>query len=546
MTKKAWQLAFLAIAIALCAAPAPAQDEVVGGIDRLRKRLEGGVLRWGGDAEGGAPYILRDPNDPSRVIGFEVELADALAENLSDKLERPRRAQFVQYEWVSLRQGLDKQDFDIILNGYEITPENRRGLLFSRPYYIFAQQLVVRRDEERIRELTDCRDARVGTLSGSAAETLLKKEKVRSIVTYDGQVEPYRDLALKRLDAVLLDTPIAIYYAGQDPKLKLVGERIGHDAYGIGLRANDADLAKALDDALSDLMVSGRLAAIYRKWHLWNEDQLRLARGPNLAQERLGLGFLPDGQPLAADAPGEADAVDLDILAESAEKWTFDLYGPLLLRAAGMTVFLTFFSMALAMTLGLVVALCRMYGPAPIRWLALVYVEFFRGIPLLLLLTFLYYGLPEVGGALSAAVSAVVRFEVHAAIVTAILGFGMNYAAYEAEIYRSSIQSVPLGQWEAGRALGMPEALTFRRIIFPQAFRTALGPMTNDFVAMFKDTSLVSVIAVRELTKEYQILSKSSGEYVKLGLLTAVLYLAMSVPLGYLSRYLEKRWGPGK
>ncbi|HQU41239.1 MAG TPA: ABC transporter permease subunit, partial [Pirellulales bacterium] len=94
-------------------------------------------------------------------------------------------------------------------------------------------------------------------------------------------------------------------------------------------------------------------------------------------------------------------------------------------------------------------------------------------------------------------------------------------------------------------ALGMSERLTFCRIIFPQAIRTALGPMTNDFVALFKDTSLVSVIAVRELTKEYLILSRSSLKFVELGLLTALLYLAMSVPLGYLSRYLERRWGRG-
>jgi polar amino acid transport system substrate-binding protein len=90
----------------------------------------------------------------------------------------------------------------------------------------------------------------------------------------------------------------------------------------------------------------------------------------------------------------------------------------------------------------------------------------------------------------------------------------------------------------------MPDDLAFRRIIFPQALRTALGPMTNDFVALFKDTSLVSVIAVQELTKEYLILSRSSLKFVELGLITAGLYLAMSVPLGYLSRWLERRWSP--
>jgi polar amino acid transport system substrate-binding protein len=91
----------------------------------------------------------------------------------------------------------------------------------------------------------------------------------------------------------------------------------------------------------------------------------------------------------------------------------------------------------------------------------------------------------------------------------------------------------------------MSRLLTFRRIILPQAVRLILPPMTNDLVALFKDTSLVSVIAVVELTKQYQVLAKSSMKYLEIGLATATLYLVMSVPLGYLSRYLEQRWGKG-
>src|SRR5437870_10553805 len=128
------------------------------------------------------------------------------------------------------------------------------------------------------------------------------------------------------------------------------------------------------------------------------------------------------------------------------------------------------------------------------------------------------------------------------ALEAAIVGFGLNYAAYEAEIYRAGIGAIPLGQWEAAASLGMSGTLTFRRIILPQAIRTILPPMTNDLVALFKDTSVVSIIAVVELSKQYQILTKSGGGYVHIGLATAALYLIMSVHLGYLSRYLEKRW----
>jgi polar amino acid transport system substrate-binding protein len=486
------------------------------------------VLRWAGDVEGGAPFQVRDPHDPGRTIGFEVELADVLVETISQRTGVPVVAEFVQYEWVSLTLGLEKGDFDVILSGFEMSEEHKRQVRFSRPYYIYAQQLVVRRDDSSIHALDDCRGKRVGTMAGTAAAKLLEQKGFDS-TAFDGQVEPYLDLELGRLDAVLLDTPIVTYYGETNPKLKLVGNRIGQGSYGIAARHGDRELIEAIDEALGELIVSGKLAHIFRRWHLGNEDQAELAQGPNRQAELAGLGFDPAGRPLDDSAFETTDAVDVHMIAASEQLWTFSQYAPLLLKAAAMTVRITLSSMALAVVVGLVVAVGRLYGPAPVRYLALGYVEFFRGIPLLLVLFFLYFGLSN-------------HLDL-SAFVTAVVGFGVNYAAYEAEIYRSAILSVPFRQWEAARALGMTDALAFRRVIFPQALRTALGPMTNDFVALFKDTSLVSVIAVRELTKEYLILSRSSLKFVELGLLTAVLYLAMSVPLGYLSRYLERRWG---
>ena len=153
------------------------------------------------------------------------------------------------------------------------------------------------------------------------------------------------------------------------------------------------------------------------------------------------------------------------------------------------------------------------------------------------MLYFLYYGLPGMSTQLGVPVSMILN-----PLYAAILGLGLNYAAYESEIYRAGIGAIPIGQWEAAASLGMSSPLTFKRIILPQALRLILPPMTNDFVALFKDTSVVSVIAVVELSKEYQILSKSSLKYLEIGLATAALYLIMSVPLGQLSRYMENRW----
>ncbi|MBX9787872.1 MAG: ABC transporter substrate-binding protein/permease [Pirellulales bacterium] len=498
---------------------------------QLRERLASGTLRWGGDAEGGAPYQLRDPHDPERVIGFEVELVDAVADKLARWLGRPLATEFVQYEWTSLPLGLDKHDFDLIASGFEGSPQWSAAYRLSRPYYVCHQELAIRRtDAARITTLDDCRDRTVGTLAASAAERLLAASEFTNIVAYDGQVEPYLDLELGRVDAVLLDSPITTYYGRTNPKFAFLPAPQGQVEYVLAVARGDEALAAALDVALGEVIRNGQLREILRRWRLWNPAQAALARPPNREAELAGLGFDAAGQPLAGMSDPPSDAIDVNLVAASAKAWTFSQYAPLLLAAAGTTVALSVTSMALAMAGGLVVSLCRLYGPRPLQAAALGYVEFFRGIPLLLVLFFLYFGLAHYGVDLPAT-------------RTAVLGFGLTYAAYEAEVYRSAIRSVPRGQWEAALALGMSGPQAFRKVIFPQALRTALAPMTNDFVALFKDTSLVSVIAVRELTKEYLILSRSSLKFVELGLLTAALYLAMSIPLGYLSRWLERRWG---
>ena len=236
-----------------------------------------------------------------------------------------------------------------------------------------------------------------------------------------------------------------------------------------------------------------------------------------------------DGDPIS-ESPTDDDGV----LDPSSRRLRFSQYFPMLRSAAWVTISVSICSMALAMALGLPIAMMRLYGPTPLRWLAILYVELFRGTPVLLLLYLLYYGLPSILAQLDLGVT----FK-PTDFTVAILAFGLNYAAYEAEIYRAGLSSIPIGQWEAAASLGMSPATTFRRVILPQALRTIIPPVTNDFVALFKDTSLVSVIGVIELTKQYQLLSKSTLQYLEIGLATAFLYLLMSVPLGYLARRLE-------
>jgi polar amino acid transport system substrate-binding protein len=461
------------------------------------------------DLEGGIPYIFGEKDDPSTCIGFEVDLLDALKKELG----RPITLKHTQFESLLLTLSRRNVPNSFAMNGLEITPRNRELARFTRPYYIYRLQLIARAEDDRFTTLDDCkaRGLRVGTLTGSAAAKLLEEEGVE-FSGYDDQEGLFKVLVKKNpaIDAILVDLPIALYYVVPDeqiehrkkdyPGLKLVGQSFAEGNYGIAVNKDNQPLAKELDEALGRVIQSGELKRILTKWHLWSPDQYRLYTPTRLDESApLGLGFFG--------------------------------YFFLLLKGAGYTVLITVAGMALAVAIGLPIATARLYGPLPLRWLATCYVEFFRGIPVLLLLYFLYYGLPDLVGLDLDALTA------------AIIGFGLNYAAYEAEIYRNGIQSVPVGQWEAAASLGMSPLLTFRRIIFPQSVRVILPPMTNDFIALFKDTSVVSIISVVELSKQYQILTKSYGGFLEIGLTTAALYLVMSVPLGQLSRYLEKRWG---
>jgi polar amino acid transport system substrate-binding protein len=428
-------------------------------------------------------------------MGFEWELAEALAAKMGVK------ARMVQNQWDQLIPALERGNFDIILNGLEITPQNQQRIGLSLPYFAYAQQIVTRLDTGGLTNLEDCKGKRVGVLSYSAAQRLVEKMGEANMVIYPGNVESFRDLKAKRIDAVVLDLPIALFYAKPDPDLKCSGEPFAPGYYGIGLRKEDATLMAAVNQAITELGADGTLERIYRKYGLWD-----------VRQEHLG-----DYRP---------EQVTRRKTISTLREWP--KYLPVLLQGAVVTVWLSVLSMILAVVVGMIIALARLYGIAPLRWAARAYVEVVRGTPLLIQLFLIYYGLPQIGIKLNAALAA-------------ILGLGLNYAASEAENYRAGIQAVPVGQMEASQTLGMSRWQSLRHIVLPQALPLVIPPVTNDFIAMFKDSSLVSVITMMELTKMYGILAMSTDDFIGVGLMTAAIYFAMSYPASLLAHRLERK-----
>jgi polar amino acid transport system substrate-binding protein len=290
----------------------------------------------------------------------------------------------------------------------------------------------------------------------------------------------------------------------------VVGD-FGTGQYAVGLRPADVTLAAAVDRALGRLIDSGELRAILARYGLDNERQAAL-RMP--------------GAGVAGAPPAPLGGVPRRGLDRRQVMLFF--------AGAGVTLVVSVGAMAIAMVLGLALALVR--APAPLRHrrfgttAATLYVELFRGTPVLLQLYVLYYGLAPVYAL--------------PPLVAAIVGLGLNYAAYEAEIYRAGLLAVPRGQIEAGEALGMSRAQVMRRVVLPQALRVSLPGIANDFIALLKDSSLVSVITVVELTKRMTIAAVDGGGWLAPGLLCAAFYLAMSFPLSRLLRRLEQGWGP--
>jgi polar amino acid transport system substrate-binding protein len=468
------------------------------------------LLRWAGDPEGGAPFVEADPSHPDRVTGFDVEIAGLLAAGVG------RTPEFQNVAFRSIDQSITRGDADIGMSGIEDTPARRATMAVTLPYYEFREVLAVRDgDAARFRSLADLRGKIVGTLEGTIAyELLLRAEREHGLraVSYEDDVHPYSDLVIGRVDAVLLDNVLAERRHRAMPGFTIQPETVAIGHYVGVLSAQNAPLRDSLNQILLSAMRDGRLEKIFRTWSVWNDDQPKL-------HQRL-LAGVPVPAVVGLDASASLTAVS---------KWeAARRYLPSLLRASVVTIVLSCLSMALAVSIGVAIATGRVYGGPIVRSALTAYVELIRGTPILLQLFVLYYGL-----------ASAIRLP---AFVAALLGLALNYAAYESEIYRSALEAISTGQLEAARTLGLGERQVLMLVRAPQAFRLALAPMTNDFIALLKDSSLVSVLTVLELTKQTQIFATNLGSWVIPGTLCAALYLAMSLPLAALARRLELRW----
>lgn len=419
--------------------------------------------------------------------GFDIDLGNALGREMG------RRVRWVNCGFDGIFAALEAGKFDLVMSAVTITEERSRSLAFSMPYYTAGQALACRKSGTHYETLADLEGKTVGIQINTTAKEVLRKRPGIRIREYNSIDLALLDLQNGGLDAVMTDSPVLKYmlhrgYGG----LTLTGTLFTEEHYGIAARKDNERLIREVNRALLSLEERGETARLHARW--FGEDTTKLRRRRTSEALRIVV--------------------------------------PQLGRAAAVTLELTVFSLIIGLPVGLLVALLRISHR---RWLSLpatIYVEVLRGTPLLVQLFTVYYVLPAAG----------VQLGQWAA---ALLAFSVNSSAYVAEIFRAGIRSLDVGQMEAARSLGMTYAMAMRLVILPQAVRRVLPPLTNEAIALLKDTSLVSVIALVELTREGQQLTGALAMPMLVWPLVGLFYLILTVPLTRLAGYLETRWKHG-
>ena len=479
----------------------------------------------------GELVIATDPTYPpfevmekDHMIGFDIDIGNELGKDLGVKVK------WIGLEWAGVLGSLESGKCDLAMAGITITSERKgKGYVFSRPYLLSGQEIVRRKGDNRINGPQDLIDKVVAVQQETTGQFAVAKLGVPKghMLRFDQVQDGLMDVRNKRSDATVGDLPTlkAILQKGF-PELELVGDPFVKETLGIVAWKNNPELIGLINRSLSQMMVDGRYATAYKKWF---------------------------GEPLTAKVVGELESrktegspvkeVPLEAMKEvkagpqlggSAFTFRWDILGaaiPQLAKGARLTVVLTLLSLLIGIPSGLIFALMRISPVVILKGIASVYVEIVRGTPLLMQIYVIYFVLPAVGIELSS-------------FVAGVLALSLNAAAYISEIFRAGIESIDSGQMEAARSLGMDYPQAMINVILPQTVRRVLPPLTNEAVALLKDSSLVSVVALAELMRVGKEIATNGGSPTTIYLTVAVFYLAMTLPLTWLVRRLEHKWQP--
>ena len=435
-----------------------------------------------------APFSFHDERT-GELTGYDVGVARAVGE----KLGRP--VEFVEIPWDAIFAGLDAERFDVVANQVTITPERRAKYDLSTPYAVGEGVIVTRANDNTIHSLADIR-GKVAAENATSNWSQIARDAGARVEAVEGFTQSITLLSQGRVDVVVNDS-IAVYaYLAStgDPAVKIAGSTGERSEQGFAARKNSG-LLPELNKALEQLSADGTLTRISEKY-------------------------------LKADASGTTKTEAAQ--GRSNTQLVLDNLWPMARAMLTVTLPLTVISFTIGLVIALGVALARMSDRRVLSGLARIYISIIRGTPLLLQLFLIFFALPEFGVKISP-------------FPAAVIAFSLNVGGYAAEIIRSSILSIPRGQWEAASSLGMSYRTTLWRIVIPQASRVAVPPLSNTLISLVKDTSLASAILVTDVMRTAQVAAAPTFQFFTLYVTAGVYYWIVCMAMSVVQDRVEER-----
>lgn len=433
-----------------------------------------------------APFEYVD--EEGDFVGIDMDLLEAIAED-----------QGFDYELRILGfnaavQALESNQVDGVIAGMSITDERKEAFDFTDPYYSSGSQFAVLEDSD-VDSLEDLAGKSVAVKTGTTGfdvATELSKEYGFTLNAFEDSVNMYEDMQAGNSAAVVEDYPVMLYaHSTGRIRLKFIGEQqaVADNGFAVN-KGENQELIQMFNDGLANLRASGEYEEIIARY-LGEEALEEENKNQNIITQ-----FINNLEPL------------MDGL------WK--------------TIWISFVSFFIALVFGVIIGLMRTSDVSLLNILAQIYIDIMRGSPLIVLAFFIYFGIPQMTG---------LKFNAN---IAGIITLSLNATAYIAEIVRGGIQAVNKGQVEAGKSLGLTNSITMRRIILPQASKIAMPSLINQFVITLKDTSILSVIGIVELTQTGKIIIARTYQSGSIWLIIGAMYIILITILTKLSNRLEK------
>nr|WP_240626669.1 ABC transporter permease subunit [Vagococcus vulneris] len=448
----------------------------------LDKIKEKGTLTVGLSADY-APYEFHATVDgKDEIVGIDVDIAKKIADDMGVKLK------IEEYGFDALLGALKTGKIDLIISGMSPTPERLQEVNFSDAYMQATQNVIVRKEDlSKYKSITDFNGVKVGAQKQSLQEELAKNELHADAVSLQKLPDIMLQLQNKKIDGAVVEGAVAEAYVNQNESL----------AFADGVKFKNTDKQNAIAIPKN---APGLLAAVNQSIAEIKKDNLIDVYKKNAS----------------------------DLMIE--KKSFFKKYGSYYVKGVGYTLFLAFIGVLFGAVLGTILAFMKLSKNKLFKWIAVVYIEYVRGTPLLVQIFLVFFGFGAIGLNMSA-------------LMAGCLALALNSGAYVAEIIRAGLNAINKGQMEAARSLGMNHVQAMRYIVLPQAIKNILPALGNEFVTVIKESSVVSVIGVSELMFQAGVVQGASFKPFLPIVIASILYFILTFTLSRLLGVAERRMG---